>query len=156
MTRLAPKVRGFLGQPCFHAMACYQFGLVLKAFKESSFQNFNDAGMQRASWVAQQRAIGSVLQQCVLKQVSSVGRHALPEQQTSRKDKPYCSVHQTLAYAPHRIAVGGICLPAFMRHVHEAPSVLTKKNVPSFVELGGTSAGSACAGQSSSGSPWSA
>ena len=61
-----------------------------------------------------------------------------------------------LAYAPHRIAVGGICLPAFMRHVHEAPSVLTKKNVPSFVELGGTSAGSACAGQSSSGSPWSA
>ena len=85
MTRLAPKVRGFLGQPCF-PNGVLSVRLVLKAFRELSFQNFNDAGMQRASWVAQQRAIGSVLQQCVLKQVSSVGNKKT-EQRTSRKDK---------------------------------------------------------------------
>ena len=39
--------------------------------------------MKRASRLAQQRAVGCVLYQCVLEQISRVWRYTLPEQQTS-------------------------------------------------------------------------
>ena len=44
-----------------------------------------DTGVQRAPRLAQQRAIGGVLHECMLEQISRVRRHALPEQQTGRQ-----------------------------------------------------------------------
>ena len=58
--------------------------LVLGNLRELVFKNFGDASMKRPAWLAQQRAVSSVLHQRVLEQVGRMRRHALPEQQASR------------------------------------------------------------------------
>jgi len=55
--------------------------LAFGSLGELAFKGFGDAGVKRASRLAQQRAIGSVLHQCMLEQVARLRRHALPEQQ---------------------------------------------------------------------------
>jgi hypothetical protein len=47
---------------------------------EAVAQYFGNAGVQRASWLAQQRAVGGVLHEGVLEQVGCMGRHTLPKQ----------------------------------------------------------------------------
>ena len=59
--------------------------LVLGDFGELAFKGFGDASVQRASRLAQERAIGGILHQGVLEQIGRVRRHALPEQQTRRR-----------------------------------------------------------------------
>ena len=94
-----------------------QFRLVLGNVGELAFESFGDAGVKRASRLAQQRAIGRVLHQRVLEQIRRVWRHTLPEQQTclnepverrSRVPPPPCGPPQlaeherTLAQSPLR------------------------------------------------------
>jgi hypothetical protein len=50
-----------------------------------AFERFRDTGVQRASPLAQQRAIGCVLHQGRLKQICRVWRHALPERVVVRQ-----------------------------------------------------------------------
>jgi hypothetical protein len=56
--------------------------LVLGDLRELTFQSLGYASVKCSSGFAQQRAIGRVLHQGVLEQVSRMGWHALPEQQT--------------------------------------------------------------------------
>ena len=72
---------GFFDQSGFAAVSCKKFGLAFSNLGELAFESFGDARMQCASRIAKQRAIGSVLHQCVLEQISRVRRHSLPEQQ---------------------------------------------------------------------------
>ena len=63
-------------------MTRQKFGLVLGNLSEVAFEGLGDASMKCTSWFAQQRAVGGVLNQCVLEQIARVRRHTLPEQQT--------------------------------------------------------------------------
>ena len=83
LSRLAPEARSLLDQPSLGAVTRQQFGLALGDLRELAFKSFGDAGVERASRLAQQRAIGRVLHQRMLEQIGRVRRHALPEQQTS-------------------------------------------------------------------------
>ena len=85
LSRFAPQARGLLDQPSLGAVTRQQFGLVLGNLGELAFESFGDAGVKRASRLAQQRAIGRVLHKRVLEQISRVRRHTLPEQQTCRQ-----------------------------------------------------------------------
>ena len=67
-------------------MTRQQLGLAFGDVGELAFEGFGDAGMKRASRLAQQRAVGRVLHQGVLEQIGRMRRHALPEQQTSRNE----------------------------------------------------------------------
>ena len=82
----APQSSGFFVQASLRAVTCQYLRLVLDNVGEATFDGFHDAGMQRAARLAQQRAIGRVLYQCVLEQIGRVGRHPLSEQQTSGND----------------------------------------------------------------------
>ena len=62
-------------------MTRQQFGLVLSNVSELAFKSFGNASVKRASRLAQERAVGSILHQSVLEQISRVRRHTLPEQQ---------------------------------------------------------------------------
>ena len=86
LSRLAPQARGLLDQAGLGAVTRQQFRLVLGNLSELAFKCFGDAGVQRASRLAQQRAVGRVLHQGVLEQVGRMRRHALPEQQTCRNE----------------------------------------------------------------------
>ena len=86
LSRLAPEARRLLDQPGLGAVTRQQLGLVLGNLRELAFEGFGDAGMKRAARLAQQRAIGRVLHQRVLEQISCMRRHALPEQQTGRNE----------------------------------------------------------------------
>jgi hypothetical protein len=58
-----------------------KFRLALGNLSELTFESIGDARVERTSWLAQQRAISSILHQCVLEEVSRVRRHTLAEQQ---------------------------------------------------------------------------
>ena len=85
LSRLAPQARGLLDQPGLGAVTRQQFRLALGDLGELAFEGFGDAGVKRASRLAQQRAIGRVLHQRVLEQIGRMRRRALPEQQTRRQ-----------------------------------------------------------------------
>ena len=79
---LPQKPAAFSINPGFGAVTRQQFRLALGDFGELAFEGFGNAGMKRASRLAQQRAISRVLHQGMLEQVARMRRHALPEQQT--------------------------------------------------------------------------
>ena len=60
-------------------MKCQQLGLALRDLDELAFQDLGDAGVKCPAALAQQGAIGRVLNQRVLEQVARMRRHALPE-----------------------------------------------------------------------------
>ena len=68
LSRLAPQARGLLDQPSLSAVTRQQLRLVLGNLGELAFEGFGDAGMKRASRLAQQRAVGRVLHQGMLEQ----------------------------------------------------------------------------------------
>ena len=68
-------------------MTRQQFRLVLGYLGELAFESFGDASVKRASRLAQQRAVGRILHQRVLEQISRVRRYALPEQQTCLNER---------------------------------------------------------------------
>ena len=58
----------------------------LGSLGELGFKRFGNTSMKRASRLAQQSAIGCILDQGMLEQVARMRRHALPEQQTGRNE----------------------------------------------------------------------
>ena len=66
LSRLAPKTRGLLDQPGLSAVARQELGLALGDVGELAFEGFGDAGVKRASRLAQQSAIGGVLHSACL------------------------------------------------------------------------------------------
>ena len=83
-------------------MTRQQLRLVLGNIGELAFEGFGDAGVKRASRLAQQRAVGRVLHQGVLEQIGRVRRHALPEQQTGRNETVERRLKFRLRLAHHR------------------------------------------------------
>jgi hypothetical protein len=73
----APNGKPFAGGVAFKL----PFGTIY-----SSFNGFGDARVQCAPRLAQQGAVSGVLYEGVLKQIACVGRHAMPEQQSSRNE----------------------------------------------------------------------
>ena len=69
---------------------------------EAVAQGFGDAGVQRASWLAQQRAVGRILHEGVLEQIGCVRRHTLPKQQTCRHETVERRLEFRLRLASHR------------------------------------------------------
>src|ERR1700720_940422 len=63
-------------------MTRQQFRLTLGNLREPALKRLGDASVKRASRLAQQRAVGSVLHKCVLEQISRVRGQTLPEEQT--------------------------------------------------------------------------
>jgi len=59
-------------------MARQQFRLILRDLHKLGLDGFGDASVERASQLAQQRAIGRVLHQGVLEQIGRMRRRALP------------------------------------------------------------------------------
>jgi hypothetical protein len=84
LSGFAPQGRRLLDQSGFGAVTGQQLRLTLGNFRELVFKSFGDAGVQRASRLAQQRAVGCVLHQGVFEQVGRMRQHALPGQQTGR------------------------------------------------------------------------
>src|SRR5260370_20196378 len=74
---LAPQACGLLDQPGFSVVTRQQLRLGLGDLRETRFKRFGDPGVKRASWLAQQRAIGRILHQSVFEQVIRVWRDAL-------------------------------------------------------------------------------
>ncbi len=79
----APVSYRLLIQSSFRAVPSQKLRLVLGNLGEFALERFRDTGVERASGLAQQRAIGGVLHKRVLEQIGRVRRQALPEQQTS-------------------------------------------------------------------------
>src|SRR5215471_14220166 len=88
LSRSAPEARGLLDQAGLGAVTRQQLRLTLGDIRELAPECFGDTSVKRASWLAQQRAIGGVPHQGMLEQVGRIRRHTLREQQTGR--------HQTL------------------------------------------------------------
>ena len=84
LSGFAPQARGLLDQPGLGAMARKQLRLVCENLGELTLEGFGDTSVQRTSSLAQQRAVGRVLHQRVLEQITCMRRYSLPEQQTSR------------------------------------------------------------------------
>src|SRR5271156_6169223 len=74
---------GLLNQPSLGAMARQQLRLVLGDLRKLPLQGFGDGGVNRAPALAQQCAIGGVLDQRMFEQIARMRRRALAEQQTS-------------------------------------------------------------------------
>ena len=83
---LCPKTRGLLDQPSLGAVTRQQFRLVLSDLGEVAFEGLGNAGVQRASRLAQKRAVGRILHQSMFEKIACVRRHALPKQQTCRNE----------------------------------------------------------------------
>ena len=84
LPRLAPQVHRLLDLPSFSAVTREQLRLTFGDIGELTFEGFGDPGMERASRLAQQRAIGCVPYQSVFEQISRVWWRTLPEQQPCR------------------------------------------------------------------------
>src|SRR6516225_2314378 len=80
LSRLPPQARRLLDQPRLGAVTSHQFRLTLCDLHELALKGFGNSGVQRASWLAQERAISRVLYERVLEQVGRLRRRALPEQ----------------------------------------------------------------------------
>jgi hypothetical protein len=59
-----------------------QLWLIFGNFRELTFEGLTDACVKRASRLAQQRAVGRVLDQSVLKQIAGMWWHTLPKKQS--------------------------------------------------------------------------
>src|SRR5262245_61426389 len=81
-----PKGCGFLHKAGVGPMSRQQLRLALRGFREFALDGFGDAGMQCASWLAQQRPVSRVLHEGMLEQISRLRGHAPSEQQTSRDE----------------------------------------------------------------------
>jgi hypothetical protein len=66
-----------------------QLRLTLGYFGELAFKGFSNSGVKRTSWLTQPGAIGHVLNESVLEQITRVQRHTLPEQQPGRYETVY-------------------------------------------------------------------
>ena len=86
LSRFAPKARGLLDQPGFGAVTRQNLRLVLGDVSEVAFERFGDASVQRTSRLAQKGAVGRILDQRVLKEITRMRRYALPKQQTCPND----------------------------------------------------------------------
>jgi hypothetical protein len=64
------------------AVSRQKLRLVLRDFRKLAFNHFCDAGVQRSAGLAQQSAIGGVLQESVLEKIGVVRRQALPKEQS--------------------------------------------------------------------------
>jgi len=80
---LPPEAGGLLDQFRLSAVTREQLRLVLGDVRKLALDSLSDASVQGASRLAQERAVSRVLYQRVLEQVTCIGRHALPEQQSS-------------------------------------------------------------------------
>src|ERR1700733_12026368 len=87
-------------------MACQQLRLVFGDVSETTFEGFGNAGMERTARLTQKRAIGRVLYQGVLEQVSRMRRHALPEQHTSLNEPVEPRYQLPLRFAHYRSQQG--------------------------------------------------
>ncbi len=86
LPRLAPKARSLLGQPGICAVARQNLRLVLSDVREVPFEGFGNASVQRTSRLAQKGAVGRILDQRVLKEITRMRRYALTKQQASPND----------------------------------------------------------------------
>jgi hypothetical protein len=86
----APQARGLLDQPSFGAVTCQKLRLVLGNFGELALEGLCDAGVERASRLAQQHSVSRVLHQRVLKQIGRMWRNSLLEEQTSSNKAIQC------------------------------------------------------------------
>ena len=59
-----------------------QLRLALGNLRELALEGFGNTSVKRTSRLAQQCAIGRILHQSMLEEISRMRRHALPEQQT--------------------------------------------------------------------------
>ncbi|MGZ5843841.1 MAG: hypothetical protein ACXWJL_02515, partial [Xanthobacteraceae bacterium] len=87
---LAPEPGGLLDQAGLGAVKRQQFRLALGDLGELVLEGFGDAGVNCASRLAQQRAVGRILHQGMIEQISCTRRHALPEQQTGGLETIQC------------------------------------------------------------------
>ena len=82
-------------------MAGQNLRLVQADVSKSAFESFGNARVQCASWLSQERSVGRILHQCVLEQISGIGRYALPEQQTRGNDAVECRAKDRLGLLHH-------------------------------------------------------
>ncbi|HSR82093.1 MAG TPA: hypothetical protein VLL28_15070 [Hyphomicrobiaceae bacterium] len=83
---LHPHRDGAFDQACLGAVAGQQLGLALDDVRELAFEGLCDAGVQRASRMAQKRAISGILHERMFEQVRSMRGQSLLEQQACRDD----------------------------------------------------------------------
>ena len=83
---------------------CNQLWLTFGDVWEVAFKVFHDASMESATLIAKQGAVRNVLHQSVLEKVGRIGRHSLPEHETSlnkpikRELQPKTSVRTRLRF----------------------------------------------------------
>ena len=77
MSRFTPEARCLFDQTGLSAMTRQQFWLVLGNLDEFAFERFGDASVQRTSRLAQKGAVGRILDQRVLKEITRMRRYAL-------------------------------------------------------------------------------
>src|SRR5271166_5413568 len=70
LSRLSLKMRRLLYQTGLSAVSRQKLRLVLRDFRKLAINHFCDAGVQRSAGLAQQSAIGGVLQESVLEKIS--------------------------------------------------------------------------------------
>jgi hypothetical protein len=102
LSRFAPKASSFLDQTSFRAMASQKFWLDFGNISKLTFKCRSDASVKRTSGFAQQGAVGGILYQCVLEQISCVRLRTLPEEQTCRYETPKRRLEFRLLLARHR------------------------------------------------------
>src|SRR5689334_14823295 len=78
----APQPGGLVDQASLGVVPRQQVRVSLGGLCKLLFKNVCDTGVERASRLAQQRAIGSFLHQSMLEQIGRVRWHALAEKQT--------------------------------------------------------------------------
>ena len=76
----APKARGLFDQPGFGPVTREYLRSVLSNVREVPFESFRDASVQRTSRFAQKGAVGRILNQRVLKEITRMRRYTLREQ----------------------------------------------------------------------------
>src|ERR1700730_3013000 len=82
-------------------MTRQQFGLVLGDLRKLVFEGLGDPGVKRMSPFAQQRAVGGILYQSMLKQVGRMRWHALAKQQTGHNEAVESRFQLVLGCAYH-------------------------------------------------------
>ena len=86
MSCLPPEAGGLLDQFRLSAVTREQLRLVLGDVRKLALDSLSDASVQGASRLAQERAVGRILYQRVLKKITPKRRYALTEQQASPND----------------------------------------------------------------------
>src|SRR5262249_53560882 len=76
-----PQARSLLNLPSLSAVTRQQLRPTIGNICELAFERLSDAGMERASRLTEQRAIGRILHQGMLEQISRMRWHALPGEQ---------------------------------------------------------------------------